>query len=61
MSTKSVDSRKREILCFKFKFGEKRDPNLPKANKGVYNFFNFTFSKNEPEIGERPIKGEIVL
>ena len=36
-------------------------PNPPKADKAGFNVLNLNFLKNDPQIGRRPIKGEIIF
>ena len=46
-------------MCFLFKFVKKLEQNRPKAGKGGYYIFNLILMKNKPQIGRRPIKGDI--
>jgi hypothetical protein len=61
MIPKSAEGRYRGILYFKLNFVEKGAPNWPKAEKGGNYIFNLILLQNEPQIGRRSIKGEIMF
>ena len=59
MRPESAEGRKRGIKHFRFNFDDKLTPNRPKAEDGGYYIFNLILMRNEPQIGRRPIKGDI--
>ena len=46
---------------FSFNFVEKWAPNRPKADKKRFYAFNLILSKNEPQIGRKPIKRDFMF
>jgi hypothetical protein len=61
MSPKSAESQYRGILYFACHFFEKCASNRPKADKGGYYILYSILLKNEPQIGQKPIKGDFIL
>ena len=61
MSQKSAEIWSKEISCLTFYFVEKWAPNRSKADTKAFYVFYSNYLKNESQIGQRPIKEEIMF